>query len=205
MPTEINITGKKFNYLTAIKYYGKSKNGHHKWVFLCDCGKEHIADKTSVMLGYTKSCGCFAKKEKSKNLTKIVTKHNLSRTPLYTLYYTIKKRCYNKNAENYYNYGERGIKMCKDWESDFKSFYKWAINNGYKKGLTIDRIDNNKGYYPENCRFVTHKEQANNRKNTVFVKIYGKFLPMSNATKLLSRSSCYIRNHYETKHLADII
>lgn len=200
MPKEINITGKKFNRLTALKYICKSKNGHHKWLFKCDCGKEIITDKTSVACGRIKSCGCLAKEIWSKNLTRLLTKHNLSKTGLYDLYYSIKKRCYNKNSCNYKTYGGRGIKMCDEWEKNFLSFYNWSIENGYKKGLTIDRIDVNGNYEPSNCRWATKKEQANNRRNTVLVKINDSFLPMSEAVKLLKRSTCYIYKHYETKY-----
>lgn len=90
---------------------------------------------------------------------KKISKHN---NRLYNIWYNMKRRCYNKNAKDYKNYGNKGIKVCKEWEEEFMVFYEWALNNGYDKKLTLDRIDNNKNYCPENCRWITIKEQHRN-------------------------------------------
>jgi len=87
---------------------------------------------------------------------------------------SMKKRCYSKTAINYERYGGRGIEICSEWKDNVMNFYKWALNNGWKKGLQLDRIDNNKGYSPENCRFVTPKENANNRRSNFNVSYKGK-------------------------------
>lgn len=89
-------------------------------------------------------------------------RHGLRKHPLYTRYYIIRARCYNKASKSYVEYGARGITMCDEWKEDFESFYKWAILNGYAKGLKIDRIDNSKGYSPDNCRWVTQAIQSRN-------------------------------------------
>lgn len=160
-----DISGQKFNRLIAIKPIAK-RNGKWNWLFRCDCGKEVIIDKYRVIGGITKSCGCY-KKEKMSNIHKT---HGLTKTNIYSRWLKMKDRCYNENSIAYKDYGGRGIKMCNEWEDDFMTFYHWAVNNGYKEDLSIDRIDNNKGYSPENCRWVTIKEQTRNRRSNIYVR-----------------------------------
>lgn len=125
----------------------------------CDCGKEKVIRKLHLVRGRVKSCGCLNK-----------TKKGLSTHPLYKILQAIKLR-----TQGHYNdiYKKKDIKLCDEWQ-DFMNFYNWAINNGYKKNLQIDRINGNKGYNPENCRFVTPKENVRNRENTIIVNYNGK-------------------------------
>lgn len=97
-----------------------------------------------------------------------------SKHPLYSVYVGIKGRCYCKKVNRYENYGGRGIKMCREWKNSFLAFYEWAINNGWKQGLQIDRINNNKGYNPSNCRWATLQEQSRNRKNAFMITYKGE-------------------------------
>ena len=164
-----DITGMKFNRLTAIKYshHHKYPSGKSKayWIFKCDCGKEKILEKAGVVSGCIFSCGCYAiEKVKEYNTT-----HHLTKTRLYGIWIGIKKRCYNIHTKDYKNYGGRGIKVCDEWKNDFMNFYNWAMANGYKDDLSIDRINVNGNYEPSNCRWATNKEQANNRR-TVNIK-----------------------------------
>jgi hypothetical protein len=92
---------------------------------------------------------------------------------LFNIWQTMRTRCENPNRENYKRYGARGITVCEEW-NEAKNFVEWALNNGYKKGLQLDRIDNNKGYSPDNCRFVTATENSRNRRNTKFLTINGQ-------------------------------
>ena len=101
-------------------------------------------------------------------------KHGLSNTRLYRIWCAMKQRCYSESFDGYKNYGGRGIRICDVWLNDFKSFYDWAMNNGYRDDLTIDRIDNDGDYTPDNCRWATRLEQQNNRRNTVFRENGGK-------------------------------
>lgn len=165
MTKEFDITGKKFGNLTAVK-----KIDSKYWLFKCDCGKEKKIKKTNVVCGITKSCGCLWYKEVALGNKK----HGMSKTRLYECWRDMRNRCYLKTRYDYKRYGGRGIVVCDEWKNKFEPFYDWAINNGYKDYLTIDRIDVNGNYCPENCRWATKKEQALNRRTTVFVEYNGE-------------------------------
>lgn len=169
--------GDRFGKLVVCSFHKKiDPNRRLKRTYLdcmCDCG-----NKTSIRSDSwrkTKSCGCIGIEE----LQKMSTKHNSSYTRLYKIYGSIKTRCYRKTAINYYLYGGRGITMCDEWLNDFMTFKRWALENGYNDTLTIDRIDTNKGYCPENCRWATMKEQQNNRRNNNFINFNGERHSMS--------------------------
>lgn len=130
----------------------------HYGLFKCFCGKEFKADITKVKSCHTKSCGC----RKIKVLIDRNTKHNLVNHKLYWVFASIKDRCYNKRSQRYKDYGARGISVYNEWLNDFMSFYNWAIQNGYKEGLSIDRIDNDGNYEPGNCRFTNCSIQNRN-------------------------------------------
>lgn len=165
----IDITNKRFNYLTAIKFSHRIKN-HSYWIFRCDCGREIVIEKSRVVGGRNKSCGC--KKNELCKLAKLT--HGDSRFSeyrnLFFVWCGIKQRCFYKNHICYKNYGGRGITMCDEWLNDYSIFKKWSLNNNYKYGLKIDRINNNGNYEPNNCRWVSNKENCRNtRKNkTIF-------------------------------------
>ena len=152
--------GQKINKLTIIeKLQERDKFGSIQWLCRCDCS--NIKRYTTSNLNIVKGCG------------KCKGKHNSSKTKLYRTYYRIKNRCYNKKFPNYEIYGGRGIKMCNEWLNDFTKFKDWALKNGYKEGLSIDRINVNGNYEPSNCRWVTMLEQANNKRNNLFFTING--------------------------------
>lgn len=163
----IDITGIKYNNLLVIQRVENSKSGKPRWKCLCDCGNYAIVDSYNLKYGEVKSCGCLRKKNAKKT-------HGFSKTRLYREWAGIIQRCENKNHKSYNNYGKRGIKICDEWRNNFENFRDWSIKNGYKDNLTIDRIDIDKNYSPNNCRWITKGEQAKNRSCNYNIEYMGK-------------------------------
>lgn len=162
--------GQRFGRLTTIKDVGKNSRRERLWLCSCDCGNQPIVSSRSLISGHTRSCGCFRRERVKEGLTK---SHGGSKTHLYKVWAAMKQRCENSNNKSYNNYGGRGIHVCEEW-LDFKPFYDWAIENGYKRGLDIDRKNNDLGYSPDNCRFVTRRENCMNKRDNVFLSILGE-------------------------------
>lgn len=169
-----DLTGQHYNKLTVIEYVGKNRRGQSMWLCRCDCGNFTTVSSANMKAGSTKSCGCHRSQSSSERLRKRITTHNLSTTSLYSKYDNIKQRCYNVTNKDYKYYGARDIKMCDEWRNNFKVFYDWSMANGYADDLTIDRIDNDSDYCPENCRWVTRAIQAKNRRTTKLLTYNGK-------------------------------
>lgn len=171
---KIDLLGNTFGQLKVIKYsHFSNKNTY--WVCQCSCGNQTITTSYRLRTGKTKSCGCL--------ISKSATKHGLSHTRLYNIWLHMIDRCRNPKSKDYPLYGGRGITVCSDWKS-LNNFYKWSMDNGYKDDLQIDRINNNKGYKPENCRWDTCKQQSNNRRTNRFETVNNKSDTLANLCRL---------------------
>lgn len=197
----IDLTGQKFNRLTAIKYLGSSK-----WLCKCDCGNETIVHTQKLKSGHTKSCGCLQKEIAGKTWSETGKKYGKIngykyikfKTLLYDekykrlkrIYDAMKGRCKNKNSYC----GRKNISICKEWLNSFETFYNWAINNGYQNSLTIDRIDNNGDYKPSNCRWITIEEQQRNKSNNHFITYNNETHCISEWCRILKLSYRKVRD-----------
>lgn len=177
----IDLVGKKFNKLTIVKRVNNDKHGNSCWLCKCDCGNTTIVPANELKRDGVKSCGCFRKQfaKQRASAIKLHKKHGKQQTRLYNIWAGMKQRCYYRYSIGYKNYGGRGITICDEWLNSFENFYIWAIQNGYKDNLTIDRINVNDNYQPSNCQWVDNLEQQNNRRNNI--KIF-----YSNKTQSLS-------------------
>lgn len=147
----------------------------HLGKFRCNCGNNFISRVASVKNGHTSSCGCYNK----RRVIEGNTTHNLSKHPLYFTWYRMVHRCNTKESKDYKDYGGRGIKVCADWEKDVNIFYNWSLNNGWNRSLSIERMDNNGNYCPENCKWTTAKEQARNRRSSRMINYNNKMITVA--------------------------
>lgn len=155
----IDLTGQRFTRLTVIGRAG-SIRGRPAWLCKCDCGNKTIVDGCALRSGNTKTCGC-SRKELKPNF-----KHGDCASRLYVIWSGMLQRCYYRGGKDFKNYGGRGITVCAEWENDYSAFKKWAMSHGYSETFSIDRIDVDGNYQPDNCRWATPKQQANNKRNT---------------------------------------
>lgn len=154
-----NLVGETFNRLTVVSYLGKRNHGKHWWGCSCSCGGYIELNTSTVKNGYTKSCGCIRKEKLILNRA-CPDRHGLHKHKLYAVYYAMLGRCDNPKSQRFKYYGGKGIDVCDDWRFSFEYFYEWAIESGYKHGLSIDRIDSDGDYTPRNCQWVTVSENT---------------------------------------------
>jgi len=176
-----DLTGKTYGRLTVLAYH-HSSNRRRYYTCLCSCGNEVIVRANQLTTGKTRSCGCLLAESREQNLKlgrlkKIpeptISKRELLRQKyrlkhenprLYRIWQSMKSRCYYQKNRCYRNYGGRGIRVCDEWLGSFDSFANWALSNEYADNLTIDRINNNGNYEPDNCRWITNAEQQKNKR-----------------------------------------
>lgn len=179
-----DITGERFGRLVALHPDNSTRPKSSTalfWKFQCDCGNTTIANGNEVRKGKIKSCGCFHNESVSKRFKK----HGQSGSKLYDVWAAMKQRCYNPNNKDYKNYGNRGISMSTSWRNNFSEFEKWAHQNGYQERLSIDRINYNGNYEPNNCRWTNPTVQANNTRKNVVIEFRGKKHTVAEWAKIL--------------------
>lgn len=205
------LIGRRFERLLVVADV-ETENSQRRVKAICDCGVTKEYQACHLSSGRTKSCGCLQAENRHK--------HGLGSHPLYSIYSNIFQRTTNNNAPNFHNYGGRGIKLCEEWLKDRTSFINWALDNGWEKGLAIDRIDNNSGYSPENCRIATQKQNNINTRRSRIWTVNGKEYNstqeaasdigvsrgtirrwcgrgMTNGKKAVARNGCFSRPTYE--------
>lgn len=157
-----DLVGEIFGKLTILEWKGRHKCGGNAWLCYCSCGNTRIVGQGNLRSGDIKSCGCLRRELKTKHG---YTTTDKSYHPLYIKFRGMKQRCYDKNFKYYECYGGRGIKICEEWIDSPEKFIEWGLENGYKEGLTIERINNDEGYSPKNCCFIDRANQCNNRRS----------------------------------------
>ena len=196
-----NLIGQRFGRLVVIADAGtkRSKCGHtyRMWKCKCDCGKYKDLATGNLTSGNTRSCGCL----KVDRNVYLHTTHGKTKTKLYSVWSSIKDRCYRENCKGYADYGARGIRMRESWKDDFQKFHDWAIESGYREGLTIERKNVDGNYCPENCIWIPKCDQSKNRRNCHFITYRGETKTLSEWSRELHVDRECVRN--KEKELGD--
>lgn len=184
-----DLTGRVFGRLRVISKVEKDKK-HSYWLCRCTCGNTTISRADGLLSGRIKSCGCYRREILTPAAVEANTVHGMRNTRLYDIWCLMRSRCNNPRNNRFSIYGGRGIKVCKEWD-DFRNFAAWALNNGYRDDLTIERIDVNGNYGPSNCKWVPRKQQSRNRRNTVYIIKDGKRQPLVKFLEDIGRKDLY--------------
>lgn len=196
----IDLTGQRFGRLVVLSKVKHDSDAKIWWYCRCDCGVEKDILGRNLRDGYTKSCGCLGKEILAEGRQRNNSKRGVddrSRTRLYRIWIGMRQRCGNPNDHAYPLYGGRGIFVCTEWESNFQAFKEWSYANGYTDKLTIDRIDGNKGYYPENCRWADMHTQQNNTSRNIRIVFCGEERTISEWAEFLGIPYQTIWHRYE--------
>lgn len=190
----IDLTGQRFGKLTVIERAKENtKAGKARWICKCDCGNECTVHGAQLRNRNQKSCGCDLCRPNIERIDKRIA----------GIWGGMYGRCYNKNIKEYKNYGARGIKICDEWlgGGGCRRFYEWAMENGYRKDLTIDRIDVNGNYEPSNCRWADWETQSNNKRNSIRVLYEGKKMSPRELSNITGINIGTIYSKYRKEHI----
>lgn len=187
-----DLSGKTFGCWEVIKLSHITSSNHSYWVCKCNmCNNTHTVESSSLISGRSTKCrSCATTRAKKKSFSK---------DPIKKVFMGMKQRCYNKNTRSYSNYGAKGIAICDEWLTNPESFYQWAYNNGYSKGLSIERKDISKDYSPDNCIFIPKNEQSKNRSVSIMVTINDKTMCLSDWCKEYNISLSLVKYRTEKK------
>lgn len=182
-----DLTGEVFGRLTCIRDVGRNSYCNVLWLCKCSCGNEVVVRGHNLKTGHTSSCGCLPRELlRERRRTHGLSKDEDGNTPrLCTIWNGMKKRCLNPNHKFYHCYGGRGITVCDEWRTNHQAFHDWAMANGYREDLTIDRIDNDGNYEPGNCRWATHQMQHRNMSTNRLITHDGETKSLAEWSKLL--------------------
>ena len=192
-----DLTGQKFNKLTVVrrlkdKIY-KCGTVETRWLCCCDCGRETEVSGKNLKSGKVKSCGCL--RGRKYNSSVVIDTADFNR--IQNIRKLMISRCYNSKNKSFDIYGGRGIEVCREWRESLLAFYIWAKNHGYQANLTIDRIDVNGNYEPDNCRWITMFEQQSNKRNNVYIECLGERHTVAQWARITGLNEETIRNRYK--------
>jgi len=194
-----DLAGQRFGRLLVLYDTGERKNGCVIWHCQCDCGCEVDVRSSNLISGRTTSCGCYRR----ERLAEVCTVHGMNRRgkqhPVYGVWVTMLARCENPNCKWYKGYGGRGITVCDEWHNPV-IFIDWALANGWQKGLSLDRIDNDGNYEPDNCHWVTWKEQARNRRSNRLITFNDKTQTMAEWAEEINISYHTLKSRINNYH-----
>lgn len=176
--------GTRFGKLVVIKRNGSNKQRQAVFLCKCDCGNIHEAIGNHLRSGRCDNCGC----EKATKISARHYKGALDDPFLHKKWSEMKSRCNNPNNKSFKDYGARGIKVCPEWNDNYTAFKEWAVSNGYSKELQIDRINNDAGYSPQNCRFVSRIENCNNRRSSRYIEFCGEKITIAQLARKVGSS-----------------
>lgn len=195
----LDLSGQRFGRLTAIEIVGSDKNKQLIWRCICDCGNEKLVTATCLKRGAVRSCGCL--RSDTTRESKTIHGHRYER--LYGIWKNMINRCHLEKDKRYNNYGARGIYVCDEWRNSYESFRDWSYENGYTDELSIDRINNNDGYYPENCRWADDYTQMNNTRRSKYVTYKGVAHTLSEWSRILKVHKATLRDRVNRGVMTD--
>ena len=189
-----NLIGKRFGRLVVISMTDGRVHRHVVWKCQCDCGNVCIAPTNTLTSGKKVSCGCYLREIRRQ----AHASHHQTGTKLYMKWQGMRRRCSDPSHKNYADYGGRGIKVCNEWMHSFEKFRDWSTENGYNDNFSIDRIDNDGDYCPENCRWVSQKKQCNNRRSNRYITYNGQTHTLTEWSEIIGIKRAALNNRINT-------